>query len=119
MTEPVLETSARYEEAQAALGDSRFELTLFVSGASDRSARAITNARELCEAHLHGRYDLTVVDLHEDLSRALDNRVLAAPTLVRQRPLPVRRFVGDLSDVVRVLSALGIATGDPAPIAGV
>lgn len=119
MTEPVQNTRTRFEEAQAALGDASYELTLFVSGASDRSARAITNARELCEVHLHGRYDLTVVDLHEDLPRARDNRVLAAPTLVRQHPLPVRRFVGDLSDVVRVLRALGISTGDPTPTAGI
>ena len=108
-----------FEEALAVREDDRFVLALFVSGASARSARAITNAKALCEEHLAGRYDLTIVDLHEDLSVARQSRVLAAPTLVRHHPLPVRRFVGDLSDPSRVLVALGLGDADaPNPAAG-
>jgi circadian clock protein KaiB len=94
-------TSATRDEA-------RYELTLFVSGASDLSARAIGNARELCDTHLAGRYELSVVDVHEDVAAALNSDVIAAPTLVRSWPLPVRKLVGDLSRTDKVLIALDL-----------
>ncbi len=110
-------TLRRFEEELAARGEVLYELTLFVSGASDLSARAITNARLLCETHLDGRYQLSVVDVHENPAALLSSRVLAAPTLVRSRPLPVRMLVGDLSHTDKVLLALelpvvGTATVD-------
>jgi circadian clock protein KaiB len=86
--------------------EPRYELTLFVSGASDLSARAIANARELCDIHLDGRYHLAVVDVHEDSATVLSSGVIATPTLVKNRPLPVRKVVGDLSHTDRVLLAL-------------
>jgi circadian clock protein KaiB len=90
-------------------GGDFYELTLFVSGASDMSARAISNARRLCDEYLADRHQLAVVDLHEDLAALRANDVLAAPTLVRSQPLPVRRLVGDLSRLDRVLAALDLA----------
>ena len=89
-------------------GDIRYELTLFVSGATEHSAHAITNAKALCEAHLRGRHRLSFVDLHDDPGAALRNQVVVAPTLVRHSPLPVCRVVGDLSDTETVLAALGL-----------
>jgi circadian clock protein KaiB len=94
---------------------SRYELTLFVNGASDLSARAIANARRLCESHLAGRYDLHVVDVRDDPAALVSNRLLAAPTLVKSRPLPVRKIVGDLSRTDKVLSALGLPADEVAP----
>jgi circadian clock protein KaiB len=88
------------------------ELTLFVCGASDLSARAIADTRALCDAHLAGDYELAVVDIYEHSADAISNQVLAAPTLVRNRPLPVRKLVGDLSDTLKALLALELpATG--------
>jgi len=91
-----------------------YELTLFVSGASELSARAIANARTLCDGHLDGRYQLNVVDVHEDPAAAVDSDVVAAPTLVKHRPLPVRKLVGDLSDTHRVLLALDLPRAEDA-----
>jgi circadian clock protein KaiB len=91
--------------------DPRPQLTLFVSGASDLSARAIADATELCDVRLGGRYGLSVVDVHQDPATTLSNGVNAAPTLVRAAPLPMRRFVGDLSDADAVLLRLGITDG--------
>jgi circadian clock protein KaiB len=99
----------------AARDDVRYELTLFVSGASDLSARAIANAKELCDTHLDGRYELSVVDVHENAAAALNSDVIAAPTLVRTWPLPVRKLVGDLSRTDKVLVALDLAAPDDAP----
>ena len=89
------------------------ELTLFVSGASDLSARAIADARELCDVRLGGRFRLSVVDVHEDPAAVLSHGVCAAPTLVRTWPLPQRRFVGDLSQPDQVLLKLELAVAEP------
>ena len=83
-----------------------YELTLFVSGASALAARAIANATRLCELHCDGHHHLSVVDIHEDPSTLLANNVLATPTLVKNRPLPERRVVGDLSQVDKVVATL-------------
>jgi circadian clock protein KaiB len=94
---------------------ARPALTLFVSGASDLSARAITSARQICDVHLEGRYDLSVVDVYDDLASALTHRVLATPTLLKHRPAPERRYVGDLSHTNRVLLALELLVTKTAP----
>lgn len=85
--------------------ETSYDLTLFVSGASDLSAIAISHARTMCELHLQGRYQLEVVDVNEDPG-AVGGRLLATPTLRRNRPLPARQVVGDLSDTDKVLTAL-------------
>ncbi|HEY0519782.1 MAG TPA: circadian clock KaiB family protein [Ilumatobacteraceae bacterium] len=88
--------------------DVVYELTLFVSGASDLAARAIANARDLCELHCAGRYNLAVVDIHDDPSALLTRNVLATPTLVKSMPPPVRRVVGDLSQADKVVAKLDL-----------
>jgi circadian clock protein KaiB len=84
------------------------QLTLYVSGASDRSAQAVGQVRELCDVHLPGSARLTVVDVHAHAGSDLDHSVLATPTLIKNLPLPVRRIVGDFSDPGTVLLALGL-----------
>lgn len=108
MTAPDDTTLAQFENEIAARGEVSYKLTLFVSGASDLSARAISNARRVCETHLAGRYELSVVDVHEDPAALLSSRVVAVPTLVKSWPLPVRMVVGDLSHTDRVISALDL-----------
>jgi circadian clock protein KaiB len=89
-----------------------YHLTLFVSGASELSGRAIAAARQLCDLHLRGRGRLTVIDVHVEPEAAVSSRVQAVPALVRTRPLPVRRVVGDLSRTEHVLSVLLASAGD-------
>jgi circadian clock protein KaiB len=90
------------------------ELTLFVSGASGISARAIESARLLCDVYVHGGH-LEVVDLNDDPAAAFTSGVLASPTLVRNLPLPIRRYVGDVSDLDRVLRVLELPSAYDAP----
>jgi circadian clock protein KaiB len=94
---------------------TEYAFILFVSGASDASARAIENVRELCDTELPGCHELNVVDLHQQPAMAEHHRVLATPTLVRNRPPPSRIVVGDMSDHQRILTALGVAphTAEP------
>ena len=84
------------------------ELTLFVSGASDLSAQAIAQARQLCDSGVGGTCRLAVVDVHDDPGTALSRTVIAAPTLIKTLPLPERRYVGDLSRTAAVRAALGL-----------
>ena len=110
-------TLRRFEEAVALRAETVVELTLIVSGASDLSARAIANATLLCETHMAGHYHLSVVDLHESPASVESGHVLAAPTLVKTQPLPMRKFVGDLSRTEKVLAALGLSAAGDAPTA--
>jgi circadian clock protein KaiB len=109
---PALE---RFESELAALGPEHYQLTLFVNGASERSAHAIADVRALFDAHLAGRFHLDVVDVHEHPELVIRHHVLAAPTLVKEQPLPTRMLVGDLSDGARVLAALDIRVVMPEP----
>lgn len=86
----------------------RWVLRLYVAGGTPRSLRAVANARRFCERHLPARYRLDVVDLWRDPTVARREQLLAAPTLVRERPLPARRLLGDLSDTAAVLRGLGL-----------
>jgi circadian clock protein KaiB len=85
---------------------AEWHLKLYVSGASPRSLTAFVNLRRLCEEHLHGRYEIEIVDLEKRPDLALDDDIVAIPTLVRCRPTPMRRVVGDLSDTALVLLGL-------------
>jgi circadian clock protein KaiB len=90
--------------------DSPYVLTLFVTGASELSVRAIRDVRRLCEEHLVGRYSLEVVDVHRDPALMTAYDVVAAPALIKEAPPPQRMLVGDLSDTSRVLDVLDIRT---------
>ncbi len=98
----------RFERALAALETEAYTLTLFVSGASDSSSHAIANVREICDQHLHGRHQLSIVDLNQEPASAAAHHVLATPTLIKDHPLPTRMLVGDMSDHVRILLALDV-----------
>ena len=86
----------------------RYVLRLFVAGMTSRSQRTIGNLRAICAAYLGDRVDLEVVDIYQNPKQAEVDQVVAAPTLLKLRPLPVRRIIGDLSDKARVLRGLGL-----------
>ena len=87
---------------------ARYLLRLYVTGATGKSMRAIQNVRRICEEHLHGLYDLEVVDIHKNLPLARGDQIIAAPTLIKRLPVPLRRLIGDMSDEQRVLVGLDV-----------
>jgi len=93
----------------------RYALTLYVTGMSTRSTEAVALVKEICEEILAGNYDFDVVDIYQTPAAARDNQIVAAPTLVRTQPLPVRRLVGNLSDRQRVLAGLELTPGPSMP----
>lgn len=85
-----------------------WELRLYVAGQSRKSSAAIANLRRICEEHLAGRYSVEVIDLCEQPQLAEGDQILAIPTLVRKLPNPVRKIIGDLSNLDRVLVGLDL-----------
>ena len=99
--------AAEYER-RAAERPGTYVLNLYVTGITPRSQRAIQSIRKLCEEHLPGGYELRVVDLYQQPGAAREQQIVAAPTLVKKLPLPLRKIIGDMSDPGRVLVALGL-----------
>jgi circadian clock protein KaiB len=93
----------------AVAGGPLYILRLFVTGTTPRSARAIANLRRVCEERLKGEYDLEVVDIYQRPEAACEHQIVAAPTLVKMLPLPLRRIIGDLADEERVLAGLDLS----------
>lgn len=86
----------------------KYVLRLYVTGATSRSRRAILNINAICEEHLEGKCNLEIVDILQKPALAREAQIVAAPTLIKLQPLPLRRIIGDLSDTERVLAGLGL-----------
>jgi circadian clock protein KaiB len=98
-----------FEEAiEADKRDGKYLLRLFVAGINPKSKRAIENLREVCEENLKGQYELEIIDIYQQPQFAKEGKIIAAPTLIKELPLPIRRFVGDLSDKQKLLLGLDV-----------
>lgn len=95
----------------AAGGPDTWQMCLYVAGQSPRSLTAFANLTSLCERYLPGRYEIEVIDLLEEPARAQRDDIVALPTLVRRVPAPLRKIIGDLSNLDRVLAGLRLQAG--------
>lgn len=86
----------------------KWVLRLYVAGSTPHSVRAIANIKKICEEHLKGRYDLEVIDLYMKPNLAKGEQIIAVPTLLKKLPLPIRRIIGDLSNIESVLIGLDL-----------
>ena len=107
LPEEMSDAAARLAAAAGATAE-QYDLCLYVTGMTARSARAIENMRAFCSRHLEGRHTLRIFDLYQQPTLAREEQLVAAPTLVKRAPLPERRLVGDLSDQARIRAALGL-----------
>jgi len=85
---------------------NRWELRLYVAGKTAKSVAAIDNLKKICEEHLPGQYEIEVVDLLVHPQLAKGDQIVAIPTLVRKLPEPIRKVIGDLSNIDRALVGL-------------
>ena len=88
--------------------NKKYHLRLFTTGVTNRSVTAISNIKEICEDYLEGQYKLEVIDLYKKPQLATEEQIIAAPTLIKKRPLPFRRIIGDMSDRDKVLIGLNL-----------
>ena len=101
-------TKSRLESAGAGGSTERYMLKLYVTGATERSLRAIANLKAVCEQYLKGRYHLEVVDIYRRPALLRRDQIVAVPTLVKKLPVPLRLLVGDLTRTEQVLEGLGL-----------
>ena len=88
--------------------DEKYVLKLYVTGMTPRSARAVMNIRQILDEHLQGRYELEIIDIFQQPQLAQGEQIIAAPTLIRKLPLPIRKFIGDMSETERILVGLDL-----------
>ena len=105
---PRTELRATFEHAAQAPAAERYVLRLYVTGMTSRSARAVNNLRAICDEYLEGRYDLEVIDIYQQPLLAKGEQIIAAPTLIKKFPLPMRRIIGDMSNRDGVLLGLDL-----------
>jgi len=105
-----MKTEAKGDPAMVSTtnSDVQWTLRLYVAGQTPKSLTAFDNLKSLCEDRLKGHYSIEVIDLLKNPRLAKDDQILAIPTLVRRLPLPVRRIIGDLSNIERVLVGLDL-----------
>jgi len=96
------------EKALRSTDKEKYVLKLYVTGLTPASTRAITNIKQICEEHLQGRYELEVIDIYQQPVLAKGEQIIAAPTLIKKLPLPLRKFIGDMSDSERILLGLDL-----------
>lgn len=102
------DATEQFEKAVSRLGGGKYMLRLYVAGMTSNSARAITNLKKICEEYLAGQYDLDVIDVYRKPTLAKGEQIIAAPTLIKKLPLPMRKLIGDMSDKGKVLIGLDI-----------
>lgn len=103
------DSAAQYEEQFDKNNGAHYLLKLYVSGSSPQSVRAIYNLKKICEENLKGRYVLEIIDLYQKPEMTKEIDLIAAPTLIKNLPLPVRRVIGDMSNTDRVLVGLDVS----------
>lgn len=102
------EVAAKWEEGASLPPAPSYVLRLYITGATARSTRAIQNVRRICDQYLPGRYDLEVIDVYQQPTLAQEEQLIAAPTLIKKLPLPLRKIIGDMSNEARVLLGLDL-----------
>ncbi len=104
-----IDSTAAFEKAAAARAQRQtYKLKLYVAGINLRSSEAIRSIKEICEQHLKDRYDLEIIDIYQQPTLAKGEQIIAAPTLIKQVPVPLRRLIGNLADKERILVGLDL-----------
>lgn len=105
---PEQDATEDFELALQETAQGEYVLRLYVSGATPNSQRAINNVRKICEEHLKGHYELEIIDIFQQPIFAKEGQIIAAPTLVKELPPPLRKFIGDMSKTERILLGLDL-----------
>ncbi len=101
-------TAVSLEKAAEKKKNQKYVLRLYVAGLTLRSQNAIKNIKAICQENLHGHFDLQVIDIFRQPTLAKGEQIIAAPTLIKKLPLPLRRFIGDLSNMEQILLGLDL-----------
>lgn len=112
MTKKIRDRVEVFEMALENQQDTKYVLRLYVAGSTPRSTEAILGIKKICEEYLKGRYELEVIDIYQQPTLARGEQIIAAPTLVKKLPPPLRKFIGNMGDVDRILVGLDLKSRD-------
>jgi len=101
-------STEEFEKAAVKRDKAKYVLRLYVTGMTPKSTRAIANVQQLCDKYLEGCYELEVIDIYQQPKLARGEQIIATPTLIRKLPLPLRKFIGDMSDTERFLVGIDL-----------
>jgi circadian clock protein KaiB len=102
------ETTEKDEKILGRSKDEKYVLRLYVTGITPKSTKAIANVKKICEEYLSGRYELEVIDIYQQPNLAKGEQIIAAPTLIKKLPLPLRKLIGDMSDTEKFLVGIDL-----------
>lgn len=108
MSDKEADVTEQFEKALKGEGKEKYILRLYVTGMTEKSIKAIENVKKMCNEHLNGRCELEIIDIHQQPDYAKSEQIFAAPTLVKKLPLPLRKFIGDMSDKEKILIGLDV-----------
>ena len=108
MAQRKLDTAASFERELRKREKEKYVLRLYVTGMTQKSTKAIQNVKKICEEHLKDRYDLEVIDIYQQPTLAKGEQIIAAPTLIKKIPLPLRKFIGDMANTEQILLGLDL-----------
>jgi circadian clock protein KaiB len=97
-----------FEKAIENKENSKYILRLYVAGMGPKSMQAIDNIKRILEEYLPGRYRLDIIDIYQNPIFAKDGQIVAAPTLIKELPPPLRKLIGSMSDTKRVLVGMDL-----------
>lgn len=97
-----------FEDTLIDKGDKQYVLRLYVTGATPQSVKAVSNIKKICEEYLDERYELEIIDIYQQPQLAEGDQIIAAPTLVKKLPSPLKKLIGDMSNTERVLVGLDL-----------
>ncbi len=106
--DPARDSTGAFERLAEAAGQEAYLLRLFVAGVTPRSRETLERIKAVCEEHLAGRYELEVIDIHQQPELAREHQIVVTPTLVKVLPPPLRRLVGNLLETEQVLRGLNV-----------
>jgi circadian clock protein KaiB len=104
----IKDSTEEFEEALAKTEDGNYVMRLYVAGMGPNSIKAIENIKRICEEHLPGRYRLEIIDIYQYPILAIDGQIVAAPTLIKELPPPLRKLIGSMANTERVLVGMDL-----------
>ncbi len=97
------DSAAEFEKGTKKTGKQHYILKLYIAGMTPKSKRAILKIKELCDGQLKDRYELQIIDILRKPVLASGEQIIATPTLIRKLPLPIQKFIGDMTEAERIL----------------
>ncbi len=101
-------TEREFLRALSKADEKKYVLRLYVAGITPKSTKAIENVKKICDEYLAGRYELEVIDIYQQPKLAKGEQIIAAPTLIKKLPLPLRKLIGDMSDTEKFLVGIDL-----------